>query len=49
LGILSFFAHFDPEFKDVIENLDAGRVGGHKNEVGAAMLTPARNYILSAS
>ena len=25
---LSFLAHFDPEFKDVIENLEAGRGGG---------------------
>ncbi len=27
-GILSFLAHFDPECKDVIENLEAGRGGG---------------------
>jgi hypothetical protein len=53
LGILSFFAHFDPEFKGVIENLEVGReremFERHKNEVIATMLTPARNYFLSAS
>jgi hypothetical protein len=27
-GMLSFLAHFDPEFKGIIENLEVGRGGG---------------------